>query len=155
MADPHGVSAGDDRWPALPLSEWEATRDTVQLWTQMVGKVRMANTPLLNHWWNVTLYVTARGLTTSLIPRADGPSFQIDFDFLAHQLDIVTSTGARESLPLQSQPVASFYAEFMDRLDRLGLGTRIWPMPVEIEGAIPFVDDQVHGTYDPDQAQRF
>ena len=155
MADTGRGSGPDAQWPALPLAEWEPTRDTVQLWTQMVGKVRMANTALINHWWNVTLYVTARGLTTSLIPRADGPNFQVDFDFLAHQLDIVTSTGDQASIRLESQPVASFYAQFMDCLNRLGLGTDIWPMPVEIEGAIPFVDDEVHGTYDPDQAQRF
>ena len=144
-----------DRWPSMPLAEWEATRDTLQLWTQIVGKVRMANTPIVNHWWNVPLYVTARGLTTSLIPHAHGLSFQIDFDLQDHRLEIVTDSDERRSLPLESRPVAEFYADFMARLDELGVGTAIWPMPVEIEDAIPFVDDQVHGTYNPDQAHRF
>ena len=142
-------------WPSLPLDEWAPTRDTVQLWTQMVGKVRMANTPIVNHWWNVTLYVTARGLTTSLIPRADGPGFQIDFDLQDHRLEIVTETDESRSLALESRPIADFYADLMARLEELGVGTEIWPMPVEIEGAIPFVDDDVHGTYDPDHAHRF
>jgi hypothetical protein len=155
--EPKGLdeSSGDHRWPSLPLAEWEATRDTLQLWTQMVGKVRMANTPMVNHWWNVPLYVTARGFTTSLIPHGRGPSFQIDFDLQVHQLEIVTDTDERRSLRLESQPVAQFYAELMSRLDELGLGTDIWTMPVEIEGAIPFDEDQLHTTYDPDQAHRF
>ena len=144
-----------DRWPSLLLSEWEATRDTLQLWTQMVGKVRLANTPLVNHWWNVPLYVTARGLTTSLIPNASGPAFEINFDFQVHELEIVTDDGQRRSLPLRSGPVAAFYAEFMTQLDALGVGSRIWPVPVEIEGAIPFVDDNVHTTYEPEHARRF
>ena len=144
-----------DRWPSLPLDEWKTTRDTLQLWTQMVGKVRMANTPIVNHWWNVPLYVTARGLTTSLIPHPHGLGFQVDFDLQDHRLEIVTDTDEKRSLPLESRPVAEFYADLMARLDELGVGTAIWPMPVEIEGAIPFVDDQVHGTYDPDQAHRF
>jgi len=137
------------------VAEWEATRDTLQLWTQIVGKVRMANTPTLNHWWNVPLYVTASGLTTSLIPHPHGPSFQIDFDLEAHELEIVTDTNERRSLPLTSGPVAEFYGEIMAGLDELGVGTGIWPMPVEIEGAVPFTDDTLHGTYDPDQAHRF
>jgi len=139
----------------LPVADWQATRDTLQLWTQIVGKVRMANTPVLNHWWNVPLYVTARGLGTSLIPHPTGPAFEIDFDLHAHQLDIATETGERRSMPLESRSVAQFYAELMTGLDALGLGTAIWPMPVEIEGAIPFDEDQVHTTYDPEQAHRF
>ena len=122
----------------MPVAAWEATRDTLQLWTQIVGKVRMVNTPILNHWWNVPLYVTARGLTTSLIPHADGPSFEIIFDLQVHQLEILTVTGERRSLPLESRPVAEFYDDLMERLDALGVGTSIWPVPVEIEGAIPF-----------------
>ena len=142
-------------WPSLPVAEWAPTRDTLQLWTQMVGKVRMANTPLVNHWWNVTLYVTARGLTTSLIPHATGPRFQIDFDLQDHQLQIVTSTNERRAIKLESRPVAELYAELMARLDELGVGTVIWPMPVEIVAAIPFTEDNLHTTYDPDQAHRF
>jgi len=144
-----------DRWPSLRIADWQATRDTLQLWTQIAGKVRMTNTPLVNHWWNIPLYVTARGLTTSLIPHAQGPSFEINFDFQVHQLEIVTVTGERRSFPLESRPVAEFYSEVMTHLDALGLGTPIWPMPVEIEGAIPFDEDSVHTTYDPEHAHRF
>ena len=142
-------------WPSLPVAEWTATRDTLQLWTQVVGKVRMVDTPLINHWWNVTLYVTAHGLTTSLIPHPQGQSFQVDFDLQRHRLEIATSGGGHSSLPLESRPVAEFYNAFMAELDKLGVGTQIWPMPVEIEGAVYFPDDRVHGTYDPDQAHRF
>ncbi|MGA2530179.1 MAG: DUF5996 family protein [Acidimicrobiales bacterium] len=142
-------------WPSLPVEEWAPTRDTLQLWTQIVGKVRMANTPIVNHWWNVPLYVTARGLTTSLIPHGYGPGFQIDFDLHDHKLKLATERGGRSSFPLESRPVADFYAELMARLDELGVGTRIWPMPVEIEGAIAFTDDLVHTTYEPDQAYDF
>ncbi len=142
-------------WPALPLAEWQATRDTLQLWTQVVGKVRMANEPLANHWWNVTLYLTARGFTTSLMPHPAGPSFQIDFDFRGHQLDIVTSAGTARPVALAARPVADFYAEVTGGLDELGVGTEIWPVPVEIEGAIPFPGDRVHASYDGDQARRF
>ena len=150
------TSSGSARvWPSLPVAEWVATRDTFQLWTQIVGKVRMANTPLVNHWWNVPLYVTARGLTTSLMPHPTGPSFEIEFDLQRHRLEITTETGERRSLPLESRPVADFYAELMLQLEALGVATSIWPMPVEIEGAIPFVDDHVHATYEPDQAHRF
>jgi hypothetical protein len=142
-------------WPSLPVAEWTSTRDTLQLWTQIVGKVRMANTPLINHWWNIPLYVTARGLTTSLIPHPEGPAFQIDFDLQDHQLQITTGADQCRSLPLESRPVADFYRDLMAGLDELGVGTTIWPMPVEIKDAIPFTDDLVHTTYDPDQAHRF
>lgn len=145
----------EQAWPALPLAEWKDTRDTLQLWTQIVGKVRMANTPLRNHWWNVPLYVSATGLTTSLIPHASGIGFQIDFDFRTQRLDIVTTLGESRSVPLQSGPVADFYAQVMRHLSDLGVATPIWPMPVEIPGAIPLEADTVHTTYDPDQAQRF
>ena len=141
-------------WPALPLSEWQPTRDTLHLWTQVVGKVRMARTPLMSHWWNVPLYVTARGLTTSLIP-ADHSGFQIDFDFVDHRLIISTSDGEQRSLALEAQPVATFYAATMALLDSLDLATPIWPMPVEIPGAIRMDDDHVHDAYDPKYARRF
>ena len=155
VAPPPPSLRPSSRWPSLPVAEWGPTRDTLQLWTQMVGKVRMANTPTLNHWWNTPLYVTARGFTTSLIPHPRGPAFQIDFDLQAHRLEIVTDTNERRSLPLASGPVAGFYDDFMAQLEALGVGTEIWPMPVEIEGAIPFTVDTVHTTYDPDQAHRF
>ncbi|MGH3556592.1 MAG: DUF5996 family protein, partial [Mycobacterium sp.] len=108
-----------------------------------------------NHWWNVPLYVTARGLTTSLIPHPTGPGFQIDFDLCSHQLEILSVTGSKRSFQLESQPVAAFFAQLMAALDELGVGTPIWPVPVEIEGALPFRTDRVHDTYDPDHAHRF
>jgi len=137
------------------VHDWEATRDTLQLWTQIVGKVRMANTPVMNHWWNVPLYVSARGLTTSVIPHPGGHSFEISFDLLSHRLEVQIETGDRWSVPLESRPMADFYAELMGALDFLGVATTIWPMPVEIPGAIPFPDDQGHDVYDPDQAHRY
>jgi hypothetical protein len=143
------------RWPPLPIAEWQATRDTLQLWTQIVGKVRMANEPLVNHWWNVPLYVTARGLTTSLMSHPSGQGFQIDFDFRSHVLEVVTTSGGRHTLKLRAVAVAEFYGEIMETLDSLGVGTTIWPVPVEIEGAIPFLDDHVHSAYDGDQVERF
>ncbi len=143
------------RWPALPLADWQQTRDTLQLWTQVVGKVRLANEPPTNHWWNVPLYVTARGLTTSLMPHPTGPSFQIDFDFRAQRLEVATTNGDVGQVRLAPMPVAAFYEEVMRLLDELGVGTAIWPVPVEIEGAIPFADDSVHTSYEPAQAQRF
>lgn len=149
------TSTGSTRWPAIPVAEWLDTRDTLHRFTQVVGKVRMANEPLRNHWWNTTLYVTARGLTTSLMPHPTGDPFQIDFDFVDHRLDIATVTGATRSLALVDRPVADFYAEVMGMLDNLGVGTEIWDMPVEIAGAIPFTDDKVHTRYDPDAVNRF
>jgi hypothetical protein len=144
----------DSTWPTLPVAEWAETRDTLQLWTQIVGKVRMVSTPVMSHWWNVPLYVTSKGLTTSLIPRGDR-AFQIDFDLLADRLDISVTDGTTASVPLTSGPVADFYATVMDRLDGLGLHTELWTMPVEIPDAIPFDDDHTHTTYDGDHARRF
>jgi hypothetical protein len=137
------------------VSDWLDTRDTLQLYTQVVGKVRMANTPIANHWWNVPLYPTARGLTTSLMHHPTGGPFQIDFDFLAHRLDVSTVDGGQRSLPLEPRTVADFHAAVMNMLDDLGVATEIWPVPVEIVGAIPFPDDHTHTTYDPDAVQRF
>src|SRR5688572_17316835 len=123
-------------WPALPLAEWHDTRDTLQLYTQVVGKVRLANEPRLNHWWNVPLYLSARGLTTSLISHPTGPAFQIDFDVLDQRFDITTVNGQRRSVDLVARPVAEFYETTMSMLTDLGVGTDIWTMPVEIPGAI-------------------
>ena len=143
-----------DPWPDLPLSEWAETCATLHLWTQVVGKIRLAHTPLINHWWQATLYLTSRGLTTS--PIHHGPrSFQLDFDFIDHNLIIQTSDGATERIPLVPRSVADFYAEVMSRLRALGLETHIWTMPVEIPDAIPFDRDTEHASYDPDYAQRF
>lgn len=141
-------------WPALPLAEWADTRDTMQLWTQIVGKVRMVNAPLENHWWNVPLYVDARGLTTSLVPHGDR-AFEVHFDFIEHSLTIAVDDGLRAAMPLEAGPVAQFYGQFMDLLDDLDLHTEIWTMPVEIEGAIAFDTDETHTAYDPAFAHAF
>jgi len=141
-------------WPNLPLSEWSDTCETLHRWTQIVGKVRMALTPLVNHWWNVTLYVTSRGLTTS--PIAHGTrTFEIAFDFVDHRLSIETSDGMVEHLDLVAMSVADFYAELMARLRRLGIEVHIWTMPSEIANAVPFEQDLAHAHYDADMAQRF
>jgi len=149
------TAAGAGGWPSIPVAGWSDTRDTLQLYTQVVGKVRMANEPLLNHWWNVPLYVSARGLTTSVMPHPTGPAFQIDFDFLDHRLDVVTVTGRRRSLDLVPRTVADFHAAVMTMLDELDVSTDIWPVPVEIPDAIPFADDDVHAAYDADAVRRF
>jgi hypothetical protein len=144
-----------DRWPVIPVAGWEETRDTLHLYTQVIGKIRLANEPLANHWWNATLYVTARGLTTSLMPHPSGRAFQIDLDLIDHRLDVTTVDDQRGSLPLRAQPVADFSAEVVDLLGQLGVDTPIWPVPVEIAGAIPFAEDRVHASYDPDAVWRF
>jgi hypothetical protein len=149
------MDADQQRWPSIPVAGWQETRDTLHLYTQVVGKIRMANEPLVNHWWNTTLYLSATGLTTSLMPHPTGPSFQIDFDLCAHRLDIATVDGARRSLPLEDRPVAEFHQAVMALLDDLGLSTTIWPVPVEIPDAIPFTDDLTHRRYDPDAVHRF
>jgi hypothetical protein len=148
-------TSGSDAWPSLPVEEWAATRDTLQLWTQIIGKVRLAHSPLLNHWWNAPLYVTARGLTTSLMWTADERGFQIDFDFVAHQLHIAMSDGARRIVALEARSVADFYSAVMSSLDELGVRREIWAMPVEIADAIPFEDDRIHASYDRDHVGRF
>lgn len=142
-------------WPPIPVADWQDTRDTLHLYTQVVGKVRMVNEPRLNHWWNVPLYVTARGLTTSLMPHPTGPAFQIDFDLVDHRLDITTVTGQHRSLDLVPRPVAEFYAATMSLLDELGVATDIWTMPVEIPDAVLFPDDRLHASYDPEGVHRF
>jgi hypothetical protein len=124
------------------------------LWTQIVGKVRLANTPPLNHWWNVPLYVSSRGLTSSLIPH-DDRGFGVDFDLIDHVLRISVTDGSVATMALESRTVADFHAEFTSLLDGLGLSTHIWTMPVEIEGAIAFEEDTTHSSYDPDQVRRF
>ena len=144
-----------DRWPSIRVADWQDSRDTLQLYTQVVGKVRLANEPLCNHWWNVPLYVSAHGLTTSLMPHRTGPSFQIDFDFVDHRLDIRTVAGSVRSLDLVPRSVREFYEAVMAMLAELDVATPIWPMPVEIAGAIPFPEDRVHASYDADAVGRF
>lgn len=144
----------NDLWPALPLAEWKDTYATLHMWTQIVGKIRLAQTPLVNHWWNVPLYVTARGLTTSPMPYKDR-TFEIDFDFVDHQLLIKCNDGARESIPLVPRSVADFYQEVMQSLRKLGIEVKIWSMPVEVENPIPFEQDRENAAYDPEYANRF
>jgi hypothetical protein len=141
-------------WPELPLSAWSETCDTLHRWTQVVGKVRLGLTPRVNHWWNVTLYLTSRGLTTSSIPYGSR-TFDIAFDFVAHQLRIETNEGAVETIPLTAMSVRDFYFEVMSRLRRLEIDIHIWTMPSEIENAVPFEQDRTHAQYDPVYAQRF
>jgi Family of unknown function (DUF5996) len=153
MARQEYQSSSSD-WPDLPLSDWADTCATLHLWTQVVGKVRLAHAPMVNHWWQVPLYVTCRGLTTSPIPY-DGRSFQIDFDFIDHTLRLQTSRGESDTMGLGPRTVADFYTELMGRLRGLGLETRIWTMPVEIPDAIPFEQDRAHAAYDPEYVTRF
>lgn len=144
----------DTRWPAVPLDQWQPTRDTVHLWTQIVGKTRLALAPPLNHWWGCTLYVTARGLTTSLMPYAGGGA-EIEFDFTGHELTIATTAGAVRRIKLAPRTVADFYAEYRSRLADLGIDAAINTMPNEIPGAIPFDTDTVHADYDGEAMHRF
>jgi hypothetical protein len=141
-------------WPELPLSDWADTCATLHLWTQVVGKIRLAHAPMVNHWWQVPLYVSCRGLTTSPIPYG-GESFQIDFDFIHHALIVQTSRGETETIPLGPNSVADFYQELVSRLRGLGIETRIWTMPVEIPDAIPFEQDHTHASYDAEYVNRF
>jgi hypothetical protein len=141
-------------WPALPYAAWKDTRDTLHLWTQIVGKIRLALTPWINHSWHVALYLTARGLTTSPIPY-DVREFQIDFDFIDHVLWIRTSDGHFRQLMLAPMPVAQFHAELLAALAELGIDVRINTMPNEIADAIPFDRDRVHASYDREYAARF
>ena len=141
-------------WPSLAVDDWTGTRDTLHMWTQIVGKVRMAKAPMLNHWWQVTLYVTPRGLTTSAVP--DGlRNFEMLFDFCDHRLVIAVEGGEQRSVALEPKTVKQFHAEVMAALDELGIEAEIWPQPVEVEESIPFTQDETHRSYDPDAAQRF
>jgi hypothetical protein len=141
-------------WPELPISGWRETYDTLHLWTQIVGKIRFARSPWLNHSWHVALYVTARGLTTSPIP--DGTrTFQIDFDFIDHVLRISDSDGAQRQFALAGKSVASFYAAVMAALTELGIQIAIDEMPNELPEPIRFPLDRKHASYDPDAVRRF
>src|SRR5471030_1930139 len=144
----------NDPWPALPYAAWKDTCATLHLWTQIVGKIRLAKTPWLNHSWHVTLYVWARGLTTSPIP--DGArTFQIDFDFIDHVLWVRTSDGHFRQLMLKAMPVAEFCEDLMIALRELGIAVKINTMPNEIADAVAFDQDTQHASYDPDYANRF
>ncbi len=141
-------------WPELPLWAWRDSCTTLHLWTQVVGKIRLASSPAVNHWWHVALYLSARGLTTSPMPHG-GRTFQIDFDFVDHVLRIEASDGARAFFPLRSYPVSEFYRKLMASLDSLGLDVPIWTRPVEMTEVIPFEQDDAHAAYDPDYVRRF
>jgi hypothetical protein len=143
-----------DIWPELPLDTWEDTLLTLQRWMQMVGKVKLALCPPINHWWHATFFVTPRGLTTSVIPY--GPfTFQMTFDFMIHELRIETSLGASGSVALAPRSVAEFYDEFMTALHSLGIDVSIWSTPVEVEDRTPFEDDCRHASYDREYVDRF
>jgi hypothetical protein len=141
-------------WPRLPLVEWQATHDTLHMWMQIVGKTRLALSPRQNHWWHVPLYVTARGLTTSPMPDGSG-SFEVEFDFIDHRLRVATSDGTVRGIPLRAQPVADFYREYVGVLAGLGISVRLWPVPVEVDNPIPFLEDRVHAAYDATHVHRF
>jgi len=143
-----------DLWPSLPLDAWRETYDTIHLWTQIVGKIRLARSPWVNHSWGITLYVTPRGLTTSSIPY-DGRTFQIDFDFIDHRLIVQTSDGGSRTLPLEPQSVAQFYRRTMEALGSLGLYIDIHAVPNELPDPVPFDRDEAPRAYDPEYANRF
>lgn len=141
-------------WPALPLAEWEDTYQTLHMCAQIIGKIRLAHAPMTNHWWQTAFYLTARGLTTSPIPYGTR-TFQIDFDFVDDEIVIHTNDGAVSGIALSSRPVAEYYQNVMAALETLGLPTKIWTTPVEVETRVPFDRDTAHHTYDGDQARRF
>ena len=141
-------------WPSLPLASWEDTRATLHMWTQIVGKVRLALTPLVNHWWNVPLYVSARGLTTSSMSY-EKMVFELEFDFVDHQLVLKKSDGSVNKLVLAARSVADFYKDLASMLWSEGIHVKIWKTPVEILNPIPFDQDQVHKSYDPEAVRKF
>jgi Family of unknown function (DUF5996) len=142
-----------DSWPELPLEAWQDTYATLHMWTQIVGKVRLALSPLVNHWWEVALYVNVRGLTTSAIPYGDG-IFEVQFDFIEHELVIQTSWGASKTMELEPRSVAEFYSEFMAALRSLGIEVKIWTLPCEVPNPVRFERDTQHASYDREYAHR-
>ena len=149
-----GVAERDRQWPELPWTAWSATAETLHLWTQMVGKTRLALTPLQNHWWNVPLYVTARGLGTSAMNYGDDV-LDLEFDFVRHVLLLRMGSGAERAIELRSRTVADFYADYLGSLAMLGVQVKISPMPVESKSPVRFDRDTEHKTYDPEYALRF
>jgi hypothetical protein len=143
-----------DAWPALPLEAWQDTYDTLHMWTQIVGKIRKTLTPLVNHWWNVTLYVTSRGLTTSPIPYGTR-TFEISFDFIDHKLEILTCEGLTKQIELAPKTVAQFYQELLESLRALNIDAKIHAAPDEVANPIPFAEDFTHKSYDPESAHTF
>jgi hypothetical protein len=154
MAVGKTVVDSSESWPALPLDAWADTYATLHMWTQIVGKVRLALSPRVNHWWEVPLYVSARGLTTSPIPYSNGV-FEIQFDFIDHMLEVATCWGEMRTMSLGPRTVADFHKDFFELLRSLGVDVKIWSMPVEIPNPIRFAEDRVHGSYDPQYAHAF
>jgi len=152
-APPRASTSGVAAWPPLPLDGWRDTYVTLHMWSQIVGKTRLALAPMENHWWQVALYVTPRGLTTSAIP-AGTRTFAVDFDFLDHHLYVRTSDGAISAIPLVAQSVADFYTAYVAALRSLGIEARIRPVPNEVDPAIPFGGDREHASYDAAAATR-
>jgi hypothetical protein len=154
---PHSTpqSSAPDAWPALSFEAWKDTYATLHRWTQIIGKTRMGFEPMLNHWWQVPLYVSARGLTTSAMPCGPGRLVDIEFDFIAHELAIRTSDGARRELPLMPRSVADFLAAYEGALRSLDVEAHVWPVPVELPDALPFAEDREHCSYDGESAHRF
>jgi hypothetical protein len=140
-------------WPPLPLDQWQATYATLHLWTQIVGKTRLRLAPMQNHWWHCTLYLTSRGLGTSPVPYGER-TFEIEFDFIDHQLVVRTTDGEMRTLPLVARTVADFYREYLALFRSLGIEVRIYQVPSEIADAIPFAEDRAHASYDGEAAQR-
>ncbi len=144
----------EPKWPELKWANWSETADTLHMWTQIVGKTRLALSPLQAHWWNVPLYVSARGLCTSAMPYRD-ELLEIEFDFVSHDLRFRLSSGAMLSMPLHAQSVADFYSEYQRCLSALGVPVEINPVPCELADPIPFAQDASHASYDPEYAHRF
>ncbi|MGE5243973.1 MAG: DUF5996 family protein [Betaproteobacteria bacterium] len=142
------------RWPRLELADWADTCATLHMWTQIVGKIRLALASPINHWWHVTLYATARGLTTSPMPYRGG-TVEILFDFVEHRLVFETSDGGRKVLPLEPESVAAFYARVRRTLDELRVAAHIWPMPVEVPSPVRFDEDRQHASYDAAAVERW
>ncbi|HXT18347.1 MAG TPA: DUF5996 family protein [Gemmatimonadaceae bacterium] len=145
--------AADSAWPSLSLEAWRDTHATLHMWLQIVGKTRLALAPMENHWWQTTLYVTPRGYTTSAMPYGTR-TLAVDVDFIDHQLNVRTSDRAARVIPLVPKSVATFYAEYLDAFRSLGVDLHLYPVPVEVETAIPFADDDQHAAYDRSAAER-
>lgn len=151
---PTTKSTSSNGWPQLRVDDWSASRETLHMWTQIVGKIRLAHAPMVNHWWQATLYVSPRGLTTSAIPSGAGV-FDIEFDFIEHRLHIRSSDGEARQIALEPKSVADFYSETVHALGELGITVEIQARPNEVEPSIPFADDYGHTSYDADAVQLF
>jgi hypothetical protein len=148
------ATPGGAVWPSLRVASWTDTRDTLHMWLQIIGKIRMSETPLVNHWWNTTFYVSPRGLVTGAMPY-DGRAFDAEFDFIDHVLTLRTSDGRRDTVALRPRTVADFYGDVKGTLARLDIDAEILPRPNEVDPAIPFEEDTEHHSYDADAAHLF